>query len=183
MPRRHRLTRREYYRLGEVGILRRQDRVELLEGQLVDTSPIGPRHASVTENLNELLVTAFAGRAGIRCQLPVVLDDGSKPQPDEIFLLIEGADSSLDVDRTIKLELYARAGIRAMWIVDRPSDGVLVHRRPSGGGYGSVVRGDAPGMLDVEALPGVTIPVAAVFAQACDAARLCQRPRDGRCGA
>jgi Uma2 family endonuclease len=180
---RHRLSRRDYYRLGEAGILGEDDRVELLEGQLVDMSPIGPRHAIVTENLNELLVTGFAGRCRIRCQNPVVLDDGSEPQPDfalvrrpwsgyphthpgpdDIFLLIEVSDSSLDFDRTVKLELYARAGIREVWIVDLTTDGVLVHRRPSGGGYGSVVRVEGPGVLGVEGLPGVTIPVAKVFA-------------------
>ncbi len=180
---RHRLSRRDYYRLGEAGILGEGDRVELLEGQLVDMSPIGPRHAIVTENLNELLVRGFADRARVRCQNPVVLDDGSEPQPDfalvrrpwrgypathpgpdDIFLLIEVADSSLDFDRTVKRELYARAGIREFWIVDLTTDGVLVHRRPSGGVYGSVVRVQAPAALDVEALPGVTIPIAGIVA-------------------
>ena len=127
---RHRLTRQDYYRLGEAGILGETDRVELLEGQLIDRSPIGPRHAIVTDNLTELLVTGFAGRARVRCQEPVVLNDGSEPQPDfalvrrpwrgyphthpepdDIFLLIEVSDSSLEFDRTVKLELYARAGI------------------------------------------------------------------------
>ena len=74
------------------------------------------------------------------------------------------SDSSLDFDRTVKLELYARAGIREVWIVDLTTDGVLVHRRPSGAGYGSVVRIEAPGELGVEGLPGVMIPVAEVFA-------------------
>lgn len=60
-PRRHRLSRQDYYRLGEAGILTRDDRVELLEGQLVDMSAIGPRHAIVTENLTELLFVCFAG--------------------------------------------------------------------------------------------------------------------------
>jgi Uma2 family endonuclease len=82
------------------------------------------------------------------------------------------SDSSLDFDRTVKLELYARAGIREVWIVDLTTDGVLVHRRPSGGGYGSVVRVEAPGVLEVEALPGVTIPAAAVFSNDWRAERL-----------
>jgi Uma2 family endonuclease len=182
VPRR-RLTRRDYYRLGEAGILGENDRVELLEGQLVDMSPIGPRHAIVTENLTALLVTACAGRARVRCQNPVTLDDGSEPQPDfalvqrpwrgypdthpgpgDIFLLIEVADSSLDFDRTVKLELYARAGILEVWIADLTTDAVLVHRQPADGRYGSVVRIEAPGELGVEGLPGVTIPVAEVFA-------------------
>jgi len=183
VPRRHRLTRRDYYRMGETGILREDDRVELLEGQLVDMSPIGPRHTIVTDNLNELLVTGFAGRAKVRCQEPVVLDDGSEPQPDfalvqrpwigyphthpgpgDIFLLIEVSDSSLTFDRTVKLELYARANIREVWIVDLTTDTVLVHRQPAAGEYRSVDRTKAPELLSVEALPGPTIPVAAIFA-------------------
>jgi len=62
------------------------------------------------------------------------------------------------------LELYARAGIREVWIVDLTTDVVLVHRNPSGGGFGSVVRVEAPAVLGVEGLPGVTIEVAEVFA-------------------
>ncbi len=180
---RHRLSRRDYYRLAEAGILGENDRVELLEGQLIDMSPIGPRHAIVTGNLTERLITAVAGRASVRCQNPVVLDDGSEPQPDlalvqrpwrgyphthpspeDIHLLIEVADSSLDFDRTVKLELYARANIPEAWIIDLTTDSVLVHRHPSGGSYASTVRVETPSMLGVERLPGVTIPLAAVFA-------------------
>jgi len=180
---RHRLTRRDYHRMGEAGILGTNDRVELLEGQLVDMSPIGPRHAIVTDNLTRLLGMAFAGRVWVRCQNPVVLNDGSEPQPDialvrwpwhgypdthpgpgDIFLLIEVADSSRDFDRTVKVPLYAQAGVREVWIVDLTTDAVFVHRGPSGEGYASVARARAPAMLDVEGLPGVTIPVAEVFA-------------------
>jgi Uma2 family endonuclease len=180
---RHRLTRRDYYRMAEAGILTRDDRVELLEGQLVDMEPSGPRHALVVDLLAERLVITLAGRALVRVQNPVVLDDGSEPEPDlalidrtwigrahdhpgpaDLFLVIEVSDSSLPVDRGVKLELYARAGIREVWIVDLTTDGVLVHRRPSGGGYGSVTRIEASGVLEVEGLPGVTIPVASVFA-------------------
>jgi len=78
---RHRLTRRDYHRLGEVGMLGEGDRVELLEGQLVDMTPIGPRHAIVTDTLMDLLVLGFRGRGQVCCQQPVVLDDGSEPQP------------------------------------------------------------------------------------------------------
>jgi Uma2 family endonuclease len=113
----------------------------------------------------------------------VVLDEGSEPQPDialvrrpwrgyphthpgpdDIFLLIEVADSSLDLDRTVKLELYARAGIPEVWIVDLTADRVIVCRGPSGGGYMSVGAVAAPAMLEVESLPGVAVPVAEVFA-------------------
>ena len=129
---RHRLTLDEYHRLGEAGILGEDDRVELLEGQLVDMSPIGPRHALAVDALTELLVVAVAGRAGVRVQNPIVLDDATEPQPDivlvrrpwrgyptshprpgDIFLVIEVADTSRETDLGAKLELYARAGFRS----------------------------------------------------------------------
>ena len=67
---RHRLTVKDYHRLGEAGILGEDDRIDLLEGQLVDMSPIGPRHALAIDALNELLVTAVARRASVRVQNP-----------------------------------------------------------------------------------------------------------------
>lgn len=181
---RHRLTVDEYHRLGEAGILGEHDRVELLEGQLVDMSPIGPRHALAVDALTELLVIAVAGRAGVRVQNPIELDGATEPQPDivvvrrpwhgypaahprpgDIFLVIEVADTSRETDLGAKRELYARAGIPELWIVDLTTDGVLVCRNPGGGGYGSMTRVEPPaGSLEVEALPGVTIPAASLFA-------------------
>jgi Uma2 family endonuclease len=180
---RHRLTLDEFHRLGAVGILGDEDRVELLDGQLVDMSPIGPRHALAVDALNELLLMAVAGRAGVRVQNPIELDGGTEPHPDialvrrpwrghpnahprpgDIFLLIEVADTSLETDRGAKLELYARAGIQEFWIVDLTTDEVLVHRSPSGGKYGSATRVEPSGVVDVEGLPGVAIPVASLFA-------------------
>ena len=179
---RHRLTVRDYHRLTEAGILGEDDRVELLEGQLVDMPAIGPRHALAVDALTELLVLAAAGRATVRVQNPIVLDDRSEPQPDftllrkpwqgypdahprppDVYLLIEVADSSLEFDLGAKLELYARAGIREFWVVDLTSNRVLVHRDPGDGRYGSIAVVGMSGVLQVEALPGVTIPVARIF--------------------
>jgi Uma2 family endonuclease len=180
--RRHRLTLDDYHRLGEAGILGEDDRVELLEGQLVDMSPIGPRHALAVDALNELLVTAVSGRAGVRVQNPITLDGATEPQPDivlarrpwrgypgshpgaeDIILLVEVADSSRDMDLGAKRELYARAGIREFWIVDLIADGVIVCRNPSGDRYESVTRVEPAGVLDVEGLLGVAIPAGSLF--------------------
>lgn len=180
---RHRLTLDAYHRLGEAGILGEDDRVELLDGQLVDMSPIGPRHALAVDALHELLDPAVAGRAAVRVQNPIELDGGSEPQPDvavvrrpwqgyphahpaagDIFLLIEVADTSLEADRGAKLALYARAGIPEFWVIDLTTDGVLVHRNPSGDRYASVGRVEPSGSLDVVALPGVVIPAGPLFA-------------------
>lgn len=179
---RHRLTIRDYHRLAETGVLGGAERVELLEGQLVDMSPIGPRHALAVDTLTELLVLAAAGQAVVRVQNPIVLDDNSEPQPDftllrrpwqgypeehprppDVYLLIEVADSSLDFDLGAKLELYARAGIREFWVVDLTRNRVLVHRNPNGNGYGSITLVEMSGTLPVEALPGVTIPAGRIF--------------------
>lgn len=180
---RHRLTLDDYHRLGDAGILGEADRVELLDGQLVDMAPIGPRHALAVDALNELLVTALAGRAGVRVQNPVELDARTEPQPDialvrrpwrgypaahpppdDILLLVEVADASLEVDSGAKLALYANAGIREFWIVDLTTDGVYVHRTPRGGKYDLITRVERSGVLDIEALPAVAIPAATLFA-------------------
>ena len=180
---RHRLTREEYHRLGEAGILGEDDRVELLDGQLVDMSPIGPRHALAVDALTKLLVMAVGERASVRVQNPIELDARTEPQPDialvrrpwrsyptthpgpeDVFLLIEVADASLEIDRGAKLELYARAGIRELWIVDLTTDGVFVHRKPRGDKYDVVMRVEPSGVLGVEGLPGVAIPAASLFA-------------------
>jgi Uma2 family endonuclease len=179
---RHRLTVHDYHRLAEAGVLGKNDRVELLEGQLVDMASIGPRHALAVDALTELLVMAAAGQAVVRVQNPIVLDDTSEPQPDfsllrrpwqgypdehprppDVYLVIEVADSSLDFDLGPKLELYARSGIREFWVVDLTAIRVLVHRHPSAGGYGSITSVDMSGTLRVEALPRVTISVASIF--------------------
>lgn len=180
---RHRLTLDDYHRLAGAGILGEDDRVELLEGQLVDMSPIGPRHALVVDALAELLITAIAGRAGVRVQNPIELDDRSEPQPDiavvrrpwrgypnthprpsDILLLIEVADTSLETDSGAKQELYARAGIPEFWLVDLTTDTVVIHRDPRGGRYASLTKLASSGELEVKGLPGVTIKVASLFA-------------------
>jgi Uma2 family endonuclease len=182
LVRRHRLTLDAYHRLGEAGILGEDDRVELLQGQLVDMSPIGPRHALAVDALNELLVIAVSGWAAVRVQNPIALDSGTEPQPDvvlvqrpwrgypashpgpeDIILLIEVADSSRDMDLGAKRELYARAGIREFWIVDLITDGVLVCRNPGGDRYESVTRVEPTGVLNVEGLPEVVISAGSLF--------------------
>ena len=179
---RHRLTVEDYHRLGTAGILGEDDRVELLEGQLVDMSPIGPRHALTIDSLTLALVRAVGDHAWVRVQNPITLDRRSEPQPDftvvrrpwpgypnahpgpdDVHLLIEVSDSSLDFDLGAKRELYARAGIREFWVVDLTSNGILVHRDPAGGQYGSVTRIEPAGVLHIAALPGVSIPAASLF--------------------
>ncbi len=144
----------EYYRMAEVGILSTDDRIELLDGQIVEMSPIGNRHAACVDELAEQLTVRLADRVRIRIQGPVRLSETSEPEPDvallerradkyadghprpeNVFLLIEVADASLEKDRTVKLPLFAQAGIREVWIVNLESDCIEVYREPKGRSY------------------------------------------------
>lgn len=178
---RYRLTVADYHRLGAAGILGAADRVELLEGQLVEMAPIGPRHALAADALVRLLVRAVPDWVWVRAGNPITLDGGSEPQPDvalvrnpwrgypqahptpeDAMLLVEVADSSRDIDIGAKRELYAHAGIAEFWIVDLTRDVVVVCREPDGERYRSVSEIAPPGLLEVAALPGVVIAVAAL---------------------
>jgi Uma2 family endonuclease len=151
---RRRFTTNEYHRMGESGILSEDDRVELIAGEIVEMTPIGSRHQACVDRLNELLMRQTAQRAVIRVQGPVRLDEHSEPQPDlvllhrrpdfyatshpdpqDVLLLIEVADTSADYDREIKLPLYSRHGILEVWLVDLAREHVEVFRKPSTSGY------------------------------------------------
>jgi Uma2 family endonuclease len=176
------LTVAEYHRMGEAGILTEDDRVELIEGQLIAMSPIGSDHSGTVNALNRMLVRAVGDRGVVAVQNPVQLDDLSEPQPDfsvlkpraddyrratprpaEVLLIIEVANTSLAYDRAVKRALYARHGIPEFWIVNLAASEVEVCRTPTGDHYASVSHVGREGVLEPELLPGVTIPVAALL--------------------
>ena len=167
--------------MGEVGILGEDDRVELIEGEIVQMSPIGSRHFAFVISLNRLLAVRLANDALVSVQSPVILTDDTEPQPDlavlrpraykerkayadDVLLLIEVADTSLAYDRTTKLRLYARAGIPEYWIVDCAAESVEVYRDPSGESYRDVIRASAPATLRPQAFPDVELMPAEIFA-------------------
>lgn len=176
------LTVDEYHLMGEVGILSEDDRVELIEGQLVAMAPIGSDHIATTNWLNRLLVMAVGDRGIVSVGNPVRLDRHSEPQPDfsilrprgdyrnelprpkDTLLAVEVAKSSLDYDRNVKLALYARSGIPEVWIVNLKSGEVEVYRSPAGESYSSMARIGPSGELTIEAIPGIAIPAAKIFA-------------------
>lgn len=176
------LTVAEYHRMGEVGILTEDDRVELIEGELVAMSPIGSNHSGTVNAVNHRLVQVLGERGIVAVQNPVQLDDFSEPQPDfavlkprpdyyrwvtprpdEVLLIIEVADNSLAYDRAIKRVLYARRDIPEFWIVNLAAGEVEVCRKPAGDQYDSVSLVGHEGVLELELLPGATIPVAALL--------------------
>ena len=140
----------EYDRMIAAGILAEDDRVELIEGRIIEMSPIGSRHAACVKRLSELLRDEVGKAANVGVQDPIHLSDYSEPEPDlsllrrradfyadshptpaDVLLLIEVADSSLMFDREKKLPLYATAGIPELWIVDLVSDNVTVYAEPT----------------------------------------------------
>jgi Uma2 family endonuclease len=146
----------EYYRMVEVGILRPDERVELLNGRIFEMPPIGAEHALVVELLHDAFRTALRDRAATFAQRPAHLDGFSEPRPDvmvvrgprerywgahpvpaDALLVIEVSQSTLTFDRGEKLQAYARAGIPEYWIVDLVHERLLVYTHPEGNGYAS----------------------------------------------
>ncbi len=180
---RRRFTTEEYHKMGEHGILAEDDRVELIAGEIVEMSPIGPPHAGHVARLNAVLGRLAGDRAIVWVQTPVDLDDYSEPQPDvvllrpradfyttvhpcpaDVLLLIEVADSSLDYDRNVKVPLYARAGVPEVWLVDLTGAGrVEVYQNPSGAGYGRLLRPSREDVVPLPGLEGVTLAVADIL--------------------
>jgi Uma2 family endonuclease len=162
--RHHRFSVGAYDEMVARGILTSGDRVELLAGAIVEMAPIGSRHAACVSRLTRFLTLALEDRAIVWVQNPVALPPDSQPEPDiailrprddfyasghpracDVLLLIEVAESSLAVDRHLKLPLYARASVPEVWIVDLTAGAIEAYTRPGQGMYGEkrVAHGDA----------------------------------------
>ena len=151
---RRRFTADEYQAMGRAGILREDDRVELIDGEALAMSPIGPPHIGTVNRLNRLFTVRVGEAAIVQVQLPVRLDPHSEPQPDlvllkprpdfygsaaagpdDILLAIEVSQSSLAYDRGLKADLYARRNVTEYWIVDLVHGTVIRHTNPVDGRY------------------------------------------------
>lgn len=128
------------------------DRVELIEGEILLMSPDKSRHAATVEIVADVLRRAFGARSSVRVQHPIALGARSEPEPDvavvvgsprdyvdahpaTALLVVEVADTSLAFDRTAKAAMYAAAGLPDYWIVNLVDRCVEVHREPSAAGY------------------------------------------------
>jgi len=173
-------TVEECYRMRDVGILRPDERVELIRGEILKMSPIGPRHGAAVDGANRAFVQLTGNRAIVRVQGTVVLDRLVAPQPDlvllrprddfyatknpgsaDILLVIEVADSSLDYDKTVKSALYAILGIPEYWLADLQNDRVVCHSNPKDGldRYQTVREFRRGDVLSPRLLPGCTLAV------------------------
>lgn len=155
-PKKRLFTRKEYHSMGKAGIFAPNERVELLEGEIIVMLPVGNRHFTSVLWLTDIFSTSgrLAGRAGVIVRNPIVASPTSEPEPDlmlltlredryafgkprpqDVLLLIEVADSSLHYDLNVKLPHYAAIGIPEVWIANLQDDRIESYMEPSPEGY------------------------------------------------
>ena len=162
---------------------RRVERVELIDGYIFEMVPQEPPHASTTSSFGNEFVMLFAKKAWVRQQLPLTITPSSEPEPDisvvkidqnryrdrhptpeDVYLLIEVADSTLRFDRDRKAKLYAQANIPEYWVIDVKKRQVLVMRDPNGGEYQSQSILDISDTISPVAFPDIVIPLSEFWA-------------------
>ena len=180
MLRRYRFTVDEYDRMAAAGVLTQCDRVELLDGEIVEMTPIGDRHASVVARMSHVFAARLGERSIVWGQNPVGLRlvrsvpqpdvvllrargdfyASGRPGPDDVLLLVEVMDTTAARDRGVKLALYARAGVREVWLADLTADAVEVYRRPAGAEYADARVLGRSERVSPEAFPDLALTVA-----------------------
>lgn len=152
-------TVKEYHLMSETGILSEADRVELIEGEIIQMAAIGTRHATSVRRLNRVFHRLPEDRVIVDVQNPVQLSERTEPQPDvvllkfrdddyqtahpvpsEVLLLVEVADSTVDNDRDVKIPIYARSLIQEVWLVDLVENCLEVYRQPTPNGYSLILK-------------------------------------------
>ncbi len=169
----------EYHTMIRSGILQEDDRVELLAGEIVEMSPISSKHAGCLKRLVEFFsVLLVRKEVHLGVQDPIFISDTSEPQPDlcllkyrriaysdhhprphEIYLLIEISDSSRTIDREIKLPIYAKAGIREVWLVDLVNEIIERYLEPKGNAYQRIEKYIAGQEISPQAFPDFRLAV------------------------
>jgi Uma2 family endonuclease len=170
---RRQFTVEDYHRMRDAGIFTEDDRVELLDGEVLLMSPIGPLHAAIVKRINTLLAQSPLGQYIVSIQDPIQLSDLSEPQPDiaileyrsdfygtshpepaSVMLLMEVSDTSLEYDRENKLPRYAESGIKEVWIIDLENQQVEQYAHPANGSYRTKQT-----WLHGQSIPSHTLPV------------------------
>lgn len=181
-PTRHRFTVEDFHRLGEHGFFRDDERVELIEGELIEMPPIGSEHAGLVAQWNERLILATHGKALVFPQNPIRLSDLSEihpdlmllkpradyyrqslPEPPDVLLVIEIADAIVHRDRRKKVPLYARHGVTELWLLDVQKQRVTVYRQPSPDGYRLILKPAPEESISPLALPDLGFAVSEIW--------------------
>ena len=177
-PQRHSVSAEEYLRMAEAGVFAPDARLELIEGEIIEMAPIGSPHSGRVNILNKLFVQRAGDRAIVSVQHPVIASRRSVPQPDlallapradsycdshptgsEILLVVEVADSTILFDLGTKVPLYARCGVREVWIVDVNERVIHVYRDPEPSGYRKTFTASGNERVASVALPDVWVAV------------------------
>jgi Uma2 family endonuclease len=177
-PRRHRISVAHYYRMAEAGLFEPDERVELIDGEIVDMPPMGIRHASAIARLADSIAAAVGARAMVRSQLPLRLGDLSEPQPDiavvvprsdyyeqhhptagDTLLVIELGDATLRFDLDVKAPLYSRHGVPEVWVIDLRGNRLHTFRASAESRQILVTESALSGVA-IAALPNVTLDLA-----------------------
>jgi Uma2 family endonuclease len=172
----------QYYRMAEVGVLAPDERVELIDGVIIDLAPIGSRRAGALRRLNQLFTVTLGARAIVSGHLPVRLGPSSEPQPDlavlkprddfydqahpqagDVLLLVEVSVTSVRYDLQVKVPLYARHRIPEVWVFDLTQQLLHIHRRPEGGVYADISALAEPGVVALAALPDVDVDLTGIL--------------------
>ena len=173
----------EYHQLGATGVLAPDERVELIEGEIIQMPPIGSIHAGLVGRLTRLFQAQAPGTFALWVQNPVTLPPRSEPQPDvmllrprgddylgalpvasDVLLAIEIADTTLAYDRDVKLPLYARQGIAQSWLLNVNARRLEMHRDPGPDGYRTILRPDRDAIVSPATLSQVRIDLSELFA-------------------
>jgi Uma2 family endonuclease len=168
----------EYYRMAEAGILTREDRVELIDGEIIEMSPIGGRHLGCVNAANSAFNNAFHGKVVVSVQNPLQLSNYTEPEPDlvllkfrkdsyrgkkpeaaDALLVVEVADTTFAYDSRVKLPRYAAAGVPEVWIENLVDDLLMVYRNPEGKSYKTCLRLKTTDSVSVELFPDMVFVV------------------------
>jgi Uma2 family endonuclease len=172
----------EYYRMVQAGVLKPEDRVELIEGEIIKMSPIGSPHAACVSRLNDLLHSLDKRKVMVRIQNPIRLDDFSEPVPDvvilkprrdyysarhpipsDVFMIIEVADTSVVSDRHIKIPLYARSLIPEVWLVNLSKRVIETYFHPVEGSYRKSRKYKRGETVVAQSVPGLVFKLNDIF--------------------
>ena len=169
-------TVEEYEKMATEGIIKPDEKVELIRGEIIKMSPMGTRHAACIDRLIQLLYQKLGQKIILRVQNPIRLNNNSQPEPDisllirrsdfyvaaypcpqDIYLIIEVSDSTLDYDRYTKIPLYAEANIKEVWIINLKEECLEVYRHPLQGSYQDIQKYYRGEIIFIESFPEIEL--------------------------